>query len=459
NAIRGGSLNAALASTQGDSLKKLTEDLAEARQKLAQAKIHFGESHPEYVKAQAQVQEVRQQIAEMTASIGERVAIEYKQALDREDMVRAQVADTRSEFDRLNARSFDYQTLKEEADADKKLYDELVRRIREASINASLQDNSIRIADRARAPANAVFPRISLNLLVAFLLSTLLATGAVIAGDLVDNTIRDPEEVSRCLRVDVAGTLPAVNSFRGRIEMSLVNSKSAGNATRRKNQAREGYTDAVRTLRNSMLLTDFNSRLRSVLVTSASPAEGKSTVASHLAVAHAEQRNKTLLIDADLRRPSIHRLFDLPNEKGLSSALFGQMGWRESVSETGLPDLHVMSAGPVSRRSADLIGRMLPQIIEEAAREYDLIILDSPPLIGFPEPLHMAATVDGVLVVTRAGHTSRKGVSSVVAMLNRLHANIVGVVLNEVTPGMSDSYYYHQYYSRYYRPADANSVS
>ncbi len=118
-----------------------------------------------------------------------------------------------------------------------------------------------------------------------------------------------------------------------------------------------------------------------------------------------------------------------------------------------------MTAGPVSRRAADLIGRTLPQIIEEAAREYDLIILDSPPLIGFPEPLQMAATVDGVLVVARAGHTSRKGVSSVVAMLNRLHANIVGVVLNEVTPDMSDSYYYHQYYSRYYRPADVNSVS
>jgi len=459
NAIRSGSLNAAYASTQGESLKRLTEDLAESRQKLAQAKMHLGEGHPEYIRAQAQVQEVSQQIAEMTESIGDRVAIEYQQALDRENMLREQVAETRAEFDRLNARSFDYQTLKEEADADKKLYDELVRRIREASINASFQDNSIRIADRARAPANPVFPRTSLNLLVAFLLSGLLATGAVIASDLVDNTIRDPEEVSRSLRVEIAGTLPAVNSFRGRISPSLVQGTSGEIVKRRKNDALAGYADAVRTLRNSMLLTDFNSRLRSVLVTSASPAEGKSTVASHLAMAHAEQRNKTLLIDADLRRPSVHRLFDLPNEKGLSSVLFGAMAWRESVSETVITDLHVMTAGPVSRRAADLIGRTLPQIIEEAAREYDLIILDSPPLIGFPEPLHMAATVDGVLVVTRAGHTSRKGVASVVAMLNRLHANIVGVVLNEVTPDMSDSYYYHQYYSRYYRPADVNSVS
>ena len=121
-----------------------------------------------------------------------------------------------------------------------------------------------------------------------------------------------------------------------------------------------------------------------------------------------------------------------------------------------------MTAGPASRRAADLIGRALPQIIEEASQEYDLIILDSPPLIGFPEPLQLAATVDGVLVVARAGHTSRKGVASVIAVLKRLHSNIVGVVLNEVTPDMSDSYYYHNYYSRYYRldpQPDANSVS
>lgn len=468
NAIRTGSLSAAWASSQGDSLKKLSEDMDVARQKLALAKVHYGENHPEYIRAQAQVLELRKQIDEMKESIGERVASEYRQALDREKMLREQVAETRAEFDRLNARSFDYQTLKEEADADKKLYDELVRKIRESGINASFQDNSIRIADRARAPANPVFPRMSLNLLVALLLSSLLATGAVIAGDLLDNTIRDPEEVSRSLGVDIAGTLPSVNSFRGRVSQSLLRNRKEDLVPRRKDDAIAGYDDAVRTLRNSMLLTDFNSRLRSVLVTSASPAEGKSTVASHLAAAHAEQRNKTLLIDADLRRPSVHRFFDLANEKGLSSVLFGSMSWREAVHEVGaFADLHVMTAGPASRRAADLIGRTLPRILKEAAQEYDLIILDSPPLIGFPEPLHMAATVDGVLVVTRAGHTSRKGVSSVISMLNRLHANIVGVVLNEVTPDMSDSYYYHHYYSRYYRldtpgvsgPRDANSVS
>jgi capsular exopolysaccharide synthesis family protein len=467
NATRSGSLNAAWASTQGDSLRKLAESLDEARLRLVQNVLHFGENHPEMKNARSQVEELQRQLEERKQSIVDRVAIEYQEALDRENMLRDQVTETRAEFDRINASSFDYQTLKEEADADKKLYTELVRKIREAGINASFQDSAIRITDRARPPASPVFPKTQMNLLMALVLSGALAFGAVIVNDLADNTIRDPEEVSRSLRVAVAGTLPAVRGLKGRkaqfmmpashLQIMLADDwqTESGNDRSipgRTSPARTGYDEAVRTLRNSVLLTDFNSRLRSILVTSAAPAEGKSTVAAHLAAAHAEQGNRTLLIDGDLRRPSIHKFFGNSNDKGLSNVLFGSIPWAEAIADTSPGgNLRIMPAGPFSRRAADLLGRTLPQILEEAAREYDLIILDSPPLIGFPEPLQMAASVDGVLVVARAGHTNRKGVASVLAMLNRLHANIVGVVLNEVTPGMSDSYYYHHYYSRYYR--------
>jgi len=214
-----------------------------------------------------------------------------------------------------------------------------------------------------------------------------------------------------------------------------------------------GYDEAVRTLRNSILLTDFDRRLRSLLVTSASPGEGKSTIAAHLAVAHAEQGHRTLLIDGDLRRPSVHRRFDVPSSVGLSNALVGELPWQEVVLRLAdLPGLEVMPAGPPSRRAADMIGRGLQQVLEEASQEYDLVILDAPPLLGFAEPLQMATVVDGVVVVTRAGETSRKAVSSVIATLSRLRATVVGVVLNEVHKEMSDSYYYYGHYGKYYKP-------
>ncbi len=181
-------------------------------------------------------------------------------------------------------------------------------------------------------------------------------------------------------------------------------------------------------------------------MTSAAPGDGKTTTAANLAAAHAEQGKRTLLIDGDLRRPSVHRNFNLPSVVGLSNALLGEMSWREALVQTeALPDLYILPAGPPSRRASDLIGRGLSELLEEASTEYDLVILDAPPLLGFAEPLQMATAVDGVIVVARAGRTNRRAVASVLATLNRLRAKVVGLVLNEVHKELSDSYYYYNY--------------
>jgi capsular exopolysaccharide synthesis family protein len=217
-------------------------------------------------------------------------------------------------------------------------------------------------------------------------------------------------------------------------------------------QALSNYEEAIRTLRNSILLTDFDRRLRSILMTSASPSEGKSTVAAHLAATHASQQKRTLLIDGDLRRPSVHRLYQVPNSVGLSNVLLQQISWRDAVIRLEDPaGLDVLPAGPPTRRASDLIGMGLATLIEEATREYDLVVLDAPPLLGFAEPLQMATAVDGVIVVARAGDTSRKALGTVIGTLKRLRANLVGVVLNEVHREVSAGYYYYYgHYSKYY---------
>ena len=213
-----------------------------------------------------------------------------------------------------------------------------------------------------------------------------------------------------------------------------------------------GFHESVRTLRNSILLANLDRRYRSLLVTSAAPAEGKTTTAANLAAAHAEQGQRTLLIDGDLRRPSVHRNFNLPGVVGLANVLRGDLHWRAAVIPVeGLPDLHVLPAGAPSRHAAERIGRGLAEIVEEAAADYDLVVVDAPPLLGFAEPLQMATAVDGVLVVARAGQTTRKAVAAVLATLNRVRANTVGLVLNEVHRELSDSYYYYDTIASYYR--------
>jgi polysaccharide biosynthesis transport protein len=450
--VAGGSLEAAQVSTQGESLKKLSEQMYLQQQKFVDVKSHFGPTHPEYRKASLQIAELERQLRNAQENIAQRVEVEYHEAVNREDMSRKAVAETKVEFDALNFRSFEYQTKKREAEGDKTLYEELVRKIREAGINSGFQNNAIRIAELARPSHKPVFPNFKLNALLAFLFSLLLAAGITVIADILNNTVRDPEEISRSLATEVIGTLPAVTKRYGRVTLTSGTKPMLRLSLRASGQAMDTFDEAIRTLRNSILLTDFDRRLRTLLVTSASPSEGKSTTAASLALAHAQQGHRTLLIDGDLRRPSIHRRFDFSPTAGLSNVLSTGVPWRSVLMhKPEMPELDVLPVGPPSRRAADLIGSKLASILEEAAGEYDLVVLDSPPLLGFPEPLQMAAAVDGVIVVAVAGRTNRKALRSAITTLKRLRANIVGIVLNQVRADSSDNYYYDHYGPKYYK--------
>jgi capsular exopolysaccharide synthesis family protein len=455
--IQSGSLEAAQVSTQGENLKTLSAKLDEARQKFADVKTHYGINHPEYRKAAVQVEEIERQLQQSRKNAAQRVEVEYRESVNREAMLRRAVGETKSEFDRLNAKSFEYQALKREADADKTLYEELVRKIKEAGINAGFQNSAIRIADSARAAVKPVFPNMPLNVTLAFLFSTLLAAGAAVMSDVLDKSIRDPEQIATLFKTDVIGSLPLVKPWRRRIASALASETGStalvrGEDTAGANRSRNvtSFEEAVRTLRNAIMLGSFDRRLKSIMVTSATPAEGKTTTAVHLAIAHAQQKHKTLLIDCDLRRPGVHSKLGIKPETGLAAALQNGMLWREKVGTLAdIPGLDVLPAGPSSRRAADLIGASLPRILEEAAADYDLIVVDSPPILGFPEPLQMAAAVDGVVIVARAGETNRNAVGSALNTLQRVRANVVGLVLNEVTREMSDTYHYYGYYGKY----------
>ena len=475
NSMKGGSLEAAQVSGQGEALVVLLQKVNDARQRFAEVKTTYGANHPEYRKALSQVNEVQKQFEAARQNIANRIQVDYEQAIARERMLQTAVAETKSEFDRVNSRSFEYQQRKREAEADKKLYDELVTKIKEGSINAGFQNNNIRIADIARPGLKPVFPNVPLNLSLAFLFATILGVGAAILSDSLDTTVRDPEQASRYLGADVIGILPAVKNgvplnalAPAGVAALTAGAKSNGNGhnVSSKDYYHKGYyrtisgfEEAVRTLRNTILLGDFDSRLRSVLVTSAGPGEGKTTASVHLAIAHAEQGKKTLLVDADLRRPSVHRRFGLTCPTGLSNVLTDDTPWQETVVPIeGKPNLDIVPAGPPSHRASDLFGPRIGDLLDEFAKEYDLVILDAPPLLGFAEPLQMATVADGVLVISRAGETKRKAVSSVLSALARLRANVLGVVLNQVKRNTADGYSYYGYYaSNYNYTADNRS--
>ena len=451
--IKSGSVEAVQVSSQGGSLDKLSADLEAARQHLALVKTTFGPNHPEYRKAANQVTELQNLFNEQRDNVIQRIGALYSQAAAREQFLENHVNATKAEWDNLNSRSFHYRQLKQEADADKALYDELVKKIQEADINAGFQDNNISIADPARPPMRPVYPNLRTNLVTALFVSLLLGIGTAILLDSIDTTLRDPQEASRFLGVDVIGTLPLDRSA-AQLPKPVLQSQTATALARISNSDRKGryesassFEEAVRTIRNTILLSDFEGRLRSIAITSAAPSEGKTTIAAHLAISNADRGKKTLLVDGDLRRPSLNSKFGLTPLAGLSSVLTGDMLWQDVVLPVeDKPSLSLLPAGPGSHRAADLFGPMLAPLLDEFAKEYDLVIMDAPPLLGFAECLQIASAVDGVLIISLAGETKRKAVSSVISVLQKVRANIIGLVMNQVSHNTSSGGYYYGYY-------------
>jgi polysaccharide biosynthesis transport protein len=491
NAIKSGSVASAMISNQAEELAKLQDRVNQAKQHVANVASIYGPNHNEYRKAANDLAEVERQFDETHDAVSQRVEADFQQAKNREEMLRKAVRATKGEYDELNSHSFEYQQLKRDADADKSLYQDLERRIREAGINAGFQNNSIRIADLARPPDSPVFPRTKLNLLLALIASLVIGICIAIMADLLDNTIRDPEQAARALETTVLGTLPTVKEMRrlltpgdpatlveesatiqlneppSRARMIRYKAEKAGKKNKKRVTEVElaafedgfsEYEEAIRSLRHSILLPDLERNVKSLLITSATPGEGKSTAIVHLGIAHAEQGKRTLILDADLRRPSIHKKLNLNGSLGLSNVLLGEFHWRETVLQTELyPNLSVLPAGLASRRASDLVGSMMLEILDEASKEYDLILVDAPPLLGFAEAMQVAKSVDGVVVMARAGQTSRRAVATVLATLKQLRANVIGLALNEVDKDSTNGYYVYGNYRKYYasneRPA------
>jgi capsular exopolysaccharide synthesis family protein len=387
------------------------------------------------------------------------VKSEYDEAVSREEMLKNKVEELKTQVDSLNTRSTQYQARIREADADRKLYEELMQKIKEAAINSGFDNNSIRVADPAQAENAPVSPNILSNVAVAMMMSLFLGIGGVILKDSMNTSVRDPETISRLMKTEVIGILPFVKNWKGRRHVLARNEGADSNAitpfveprSTKNYEEFDGFDEAMRSLRNTILLSSPHGTIEKLLFTSSSPAEGKTTTAVHVAMAHALQGNKTLLIDADLRRPGTQQILDYKIDGGLSNVILDGKPWRDALTTaSSVPNLHILPAGKRAGHAASLLEKIMPIILSEAEQEYSLIIIDAPPMLGFAEPLQLAAMVDGVVIIARAGRTNRKDVATMLHTLRRLGAPVVGIVLNGVTKDLAQRYDYPGTYGSYH---------
>ena len=394
---------------------------------------------PEYPSMQAlqgQIEEVDRQIGEERASVRASIRAEYNAAQSRENMLVSQLDTLRARTLDVDNRSIDYNILRREADTNRQLYDSLLQRYKEVGVaaGAGVGTNNLSIVDRAQVPTGRYKPNLLLNLAIGMLVGLVLGVAVALAMELMDDTIKTPEDMEQHLRLALLGVVP--NLRKGNVAEAMADPRSA-------------LSESYRSVRTALQFSTDHGVPRVLLVTSASAAEGKSTTALSLARNFAQLGKRVLLVEADLRNPSLHRELGVRAEQGLSSLLAGAAEISQVVHDTDEPNLQVILAGPLPPNPAELLsGSRLVSMLTTAAEKYDQVIIDGPPVLGIADAPILSNVVSGTLLVVNAGKTRIKTAQAAIKRLVAARAHIIGGVLTHYDSKVAGyGYNYESYYA------------
>lgn len=441
------------------------------------SKLHFIAQHPTVLQALAAILDKEAEIgaqsrrykamhptmrtlnAEMDELIAKRnracldvangVRAQLDMAITQETRLRTALEEQQEVAFELDRKLLKYADLQREADADRQLYDSVLTRMKETSVAGKMTVNDMRILDSAPVsthPYNINFKRTI----------TMAATGGLGAGlalcfllHVLDDRIKRTDDIEHSLGISVMGVIPTVRAddASARARVTHLNPQST-------------EAEAFRNLRAAIQLQNPDGGLHVVMVTSASPSAGKSLVASNLSIVLAQNGMRTLLIDADLRRPTAHRTFGLTNKRGLTDVLKGGPHWEKALCDSGIPNLSVLPAGRPPPNPAELLdSKTMTALLASARERFDRVIVDSPPVFGISDPLILQPKVDATLFVVRFDYSRRRALNHAMTKLNTPHAGFIGAIMNNVPVHRRRGYYYYgRYYGydkRYYRYGDA----
>lgn len=324
-------------------------------------------------------------------------------------------------------------------------YNSLLNNLAELRLTEAQATDNVVLATPAQPPKSPVRPRVLFNTLLAAIVGAMLAVGVAFLIEYLDDTIKTPDDVRA---VSNLPTLAAVVRLDAETSQQRLVALTA---------PRSPEAEAYRVLRTNLRFSSLDKPLETLVVTSAGPGEGKSTTAANLAIVFAQAGSRVLLIDADLRRPSIHKLLQVPNNIGLTTALV-QLGNRpeEFVQATALQNLFVLTSGPVPPNPAELLGSARMQdLLAKLHESYDLIVIDSPPVLAVADATILSNQVDGTLLVASAGETRIEMLLRALERMDGVGIRPLGVVLNKLTANIGGSYYY--YYAQYHSSDEGDS--
>ena len=429
-------------------LGELRTQEIQLEQEIIKLSATYGTSHPKIMALERQIKNIRDAKKQETQKIVNSTKIQYETAKLQERSITQARDNLQAELDDLKKRTVRYFTLKREVESNEKVYDVVLNRLKETSLTEEFSKTpNATIIQRAIVPRAPSSPDVQRGLMLGLVLALGLGIGLAFLLEFLDNTITKPEQIEQQLGLTFLGAVPNL--------IPDSKSKSNGDSTL---PALAGFkssgAEAYRALRTSILLSSADVQPQVMLITSPGKSEGKSMTAANLAVVMAQAGNRVLLIDCDLRKPKLHKLFGLDHNEGLSNLLVGKKLEPENfIRKTSEPNLEIITCGPIPPNPSELLGsKRMHALLESLRQDYERIILDSPPLMAATDAAVLTPVVDGTVLVTRAGHTTRHMAQRAVKLLMDLNARITGVVLNQIMVGRNGYYYYDYYYhyGKYY---------
>jgi capsular exopolysaccharide synthesis family protein len=438
-------------------IQSLTNKEAELRGTYTSELSRTGPKFPTTLPIQEQIKGLDLLIENEKKSIVGRIEEEYNAAVSREKLLKDSLDQQKIEVNQMADKMVEYNIIKRDADSKKQIYDGLLQKLNEAGISAGLHSSNITIVDPAMVPSGPSRPNKTRNIMMAFLVGLVGGIGLAFLREYMDNTVKTPDDVELLARLPSLAVVPSFGSLdgkRSRMQKLLHSASSNGREMPVElvsySMPQSQVSEAFRSLRTSLLLSQAGHPPQVILVTSALPREGKTTAAVNIAVTLAQLGDKTLLIDADLRKPGVTRALSLPDGKyaGMSSYLAGVSTLEMvTVPHPVISNLAAIPTGPIPPNPADLLSsEKMGQAIAELRKEYKFIVIDSPPVMAATDAVILSVLVDGVLLVVRSGETPKEAFTRMRDLLAGVKSRMLGVLLNAVDSSAPDYYYSYRYY-------------
>ncbi len=415
-----------------------------------------GDNHPDVRKADQKIALAREHLVAEIRNI--QGAVERDLAIiQRQENGEATLYEgSRKKAVELNLKELEFHRLDRLRGQNEKLYDTLLQQLKEADLRRMMNTNNIRIVDVPTEPKSPVAPRVLVNVGVGILVGLVLGIALALLREQTDNTLKTPEDVENKLRVTFLGLVPEISEDDE--EVAYGRRVKLGKKPRRiktelapelliHERPTSGIAEAARALRTNLMFMNPDKPFRRILVTSAAPAEGKTTVAVNIAISLAQGGQRVCIVDCDLRRPRLHRIFDRAGDIGLMNALLGDATLDEVAKPTVVPNLYCVPCGPTPPSSADVVAsEKFRKLLDELGEQFDRVVLDSPPLVAVTDSAIVSTLVDAVIFVIRSFKTKMPLCRSGLRRLRDVDAPIAGAVLNAVNLERHEYSYYHYYY-------------